>query len=89
MVSIEGGAFTMGSDEHYPEEGPAHRAQVGSFWIDRTTVTNAEFARFVSESGYITDSPNGRSIPPCSQAPIRRSWCRHRWSSGHPTAPSA
>ena len=37
MVSIEGGgAFTMGSDEHYPEEGPAHRAQVGGFWIDRT-----------------------------------------------------
>ena len=25
MVWIPGGAFTMGSDHHYPEEAPAHK----------------------------------------------------------------
>lgn len=31
MVRMEGGAFTMGSDHHYPEEAPAHRVKVGGF----------------------------------------------------------
>ena len=54
MSFISGGTFTMGSDEHYPEEAPAHRAEVGSFWIDRTTVTNTQFGRFARENGYVT-----------------------------------
>ena len=32
MVWIEGGEFRMGSDAHYPEEAPAHRVRVNSFW---------------------------------------------------------
>ena len=28
MVSIPGGTFRMGSDEHYPEEAPAHNVRV-------------------------------------------------------------
>ena len=56
MVSIAGGTFTMGSDEHYPEEAPSHPATVGDFWIDRTTVTNAQFAAFVAACGYVTSA---------------------------------
>lgn len=44
----------MGSDDHYPEEAPAHRAVVGGFWMDRHPVTNAEFRRFVAATGYVT-----------------------------------
>jgi sulfatase modifying factor 1 len=44
----------MGSDQHYPEEGPAHLVTVGGFWMDRHTVTNAEFLRFVEETGHRT-----------------------------------
>jgi sulfatase modifying factor 1 len=44
----------MGSDEHYPEEASAHRVTVGGLWMDRHTVTNAEFARFVAKTGYVT-----------------------------------
>lgn len=44
----------MGSDRHYPEEAPAHRATVDGFWIDRWAVTNADFARFVAATGYVT-----------------------------------
>jgi formylglycine-generating enzyme len=54
MVFIAGGTFRMGSDRHYPEEAPEHRASVSRFWIDRTPVTNAEFRRFVDATGYIT-----------------------------------
>ena len=54
MVFIPGGEFTMGSDHHYPEEKPAHRVKVDGFWIDKTPVTNAEFARFVKATGHVT-----------------------------------
>ncbi|MQA91222.1 MAG: SUMF1/EgtB/PvdO family nonheme iron enzyme [Gemmatimonas sp.] len=54
MVWIPGGIFLMGSDDHYPEEKPAHRVHVDGFWIDRYAVTNAEFARSVEATGYVT-----------------------------------
>ncbi len=54
MVWIPGGTFQMGSDDHYPEEAPAHRVTVDGFWIDRYTVTNADFKRFVDATGYVT-----------------------------------
>lgn len=54
MVWIPGGTFLMGSDEHYPEEAPAHRVSVDGFWMDVCTVTNREFARFVAETGHVT-----------------------------------
>jgi formylglycine-generating enzyme required for sulfatase activity len=54
MVLIEGGDFLMGCDHFYPEERPVRTAHVDSFWIDETPVTNAEFARFVQQTGYVT-----------------------------------
>jgi formylglycine-generating enzyme required for sulfatase activity len=44
----------MGSDDHYREEAPARRVSVSGFWMDSCQVTNAEFARFVAQSGYVT-----------------------------------
>lgn len=44
----------MGSDRHYPEEGPAHLVTVDGFWIDQYAVTNNQFRRFVAETGYVT-----------------------------------
>src|SRR3954452_21081518 len=54
MSWIPGGTFLMGSDDHYPEEAPARVVAVGGFWIDRSEVTNADFARFVAETGHVT-----------------------------------
>jgi formylglycine-generating enzyme required for sulfatase activity len=54
MVWIPGGRFQMGSDHHYGEEAPAHPVAVDGFWIDRTTVTNAQFRKFVKATGHIT-----------------------------------
>lgn len=44
----------MGSSNHYPEEAPAHSVAVDGFWMDRYTVTNQQFDRFVQETGYVT-----------------------------------
>lgn len=54
LVWIDGGEFTMGSDDHYPEERPAHRAKVDGFWLSPTAVTNREYASFVSATKYKT-----------------------------------
>ena len=54
MVPIPGGRFTMGSDDHYPEEGPARPVEVSGFRIERAPVTNAAFAAFVAATGYVT-----------------------------------
>jgi len=46
--------YAMGSDRHYPEEGPAHRVSVDGFWIETHQVTNARFEAFVGATGYVT-----------------------------------
>ncbi len=54
IVKIKGGEFLMGSNDFYPEERPPRRVHVDSFAIDRCPVTNADFAKFIEETGYIT-----------------------------------
>lgn len=54
MLWVPGGTFLMGSNSHYPEEAPAHHVTVSGFWMDRTTVTNRQFAGFVAETGHVT-----------------------------------
>jgi sulfatase modifying factor 1 len=54
MVPVPGGRFMMGSDNFYPEEAPVRQAQVGPFLMDRHLVTNAQFARFVAATSYVT-----------------------------------
>jgi formylglycine-generating enzyme len=66
MVWIPGGRFLMGSDDHYPEEAPAHEATVDGFWMDRYAVTNADFRRFVEATGHVTVAerpPNAADYP--------------------------
>ncbi|MFK4823017.1 formylglycine-generating enzyme family protein [Ochrobactrum quorumnocens] len=66
MVYVHGGTFQMGSDHHYPEEMPAHRVSVESFFLDRTPVTNAQFSEFVTATGYRTFAelvPDPRDYP--------------------------
>ncbi|WPR76943.1 formylglycine-generating enzyme family protein [Algoriphagus sp. NG3] len=56
MVWIPGGEFVMGTNEveAYPAERPAVNLKVNGFWMDTHEVTNAEFKKFVEETGYIT-----------------------------------
>ena len=62
MVYVPGGTFTMGSDNpDFVEEKIAEDVTVSSFCIEPHEVTNAQFARFVDETGYVTVAE--RSLP--------------------------
>ncbi len=54
MISIPGGTFRMGSEDHYPEEAPVHTVHVDAFDMHATAVTNDQFAAFVDDTGYVT-----------------------------------
>ncbi len=59
MVYVPGGTFAMGSDpavddDAQSDEQPQHDVTVTGFWIDRTEVTNSQFAVFATETGYTT-----------------------------------
>ena len=54
MLVLPGGVFAMGSAQFYGDEGPVRRVRVDGFAIDRAPVTNAQFAAFVTASGYVT-----------------------------------
>ncbi|MGB8374327.1 MAG: formylglycine-generating enzyme family protein, partial [Salegentibacter sp.] len=58
MVWIPGGEFMQGAvagdKMAKKDEGPAHPVAVDGFFMDSTEVTNAEFAQFVKETGYVT-----------------------------------
>lgn len=60
MVALPGGKFLMGDDRGIgPDgdgEGPVREVYIAPFKIDTTTVTNAEFGRFVEATGYKTEA---------------------------------
>ena len=53
MVWIPGGEFWMGAEE-FPDAQPWHRVSVDGFWMDKTEVTNDQFAKFVKVTNYVT-----------------------------------
>jgi formylglycine-generating enzyme required for sulfatase activity len=58
QIRVPVGAFSMG-DAHgdgkaFDSETPVHRVRLDGFMIDATTVTNADFGRFVEATGYRT-----------------------------------
>jgi sulfatase modifying factor 1 len=64
MAWIPGGEFSMGANDPPDMEKvgmkatedarPIHRVYVDGFFMDKTDVTNAEFAKFVQATGYLT-----------------------------------
>ena len=64
MVWIPGGEFSMGAavgghgscEMPMPSNDaePIHHVRVDGFWMDKTVVTNAQFAKFVEATGYVT-----------------------------------
>ena len=56
MVFIDGGEFTMGTNDAFPFEGPEHRVFVDGFYMDVTEVTNRQYRDFVEATGYETES---------------------------------
>ncbi len=76
MVWIPGGEFYMGNEElidpeipdsfWYRDAAPVHKVYVDGFWMDKTEVTNEQFAKFVEATGYVTYAekpPNPKDFP--------------------------
>ena len=57
---IPAGSFLMGDhhDEGYPDDGelPVHEVTLTAFRMDETAVTNAQFATFCKDTGYVTEA---------------------------------
>ncbi len=60
MVRIPGGAFRMGAEDGagFPAdgEGPVRTVTLRPYHIDALCVTNSRFARFVKETGWVTEA---------------------------------
>lgn len=83
MAHIPGGEFWMGMEDPRPHEHggheamddarPVHRVRVRGFWMDKTDVTNREFARFVRSTGYVTVAerkPEAKDFPGADTADL-------------------
>jgi formylglycine-generating enzyme required for sulfatase activity len=51
MIRVPAGSVSLGRDDGPADERPAHRVVERAFDMDRTPVTNAEFARFLDAIG--------------------------------------
>lgn len=61
-VAIQGDCFVMGDSRVYPEESPPRQTCVETFEISEREITNAQYARFVQETGYISRAERGWRI---------------------------
>ena len=67
LVAIEGGSFLMGRKSGPPQETPAHPVDVQTFQMDRTEVSNTEYAAFVREMKHAPPSHWAGDKPPFGQ----------------------
>lgn len=56
MIWLESDTFTMGSENGLPDEAPAKKLQLTGFWMDKYEVSNRDYQKFVSDTGYTTFS---------------------------------
>jgi formylglycine-generating enzyme required for sulfatase activity len=72
MLLIPAGQFTMGDDNHNPDEKPAHKVNLPDFYIDKFEVTNEQFKKFCDA--------NKRPYP-------INPWWDNQYFSAHPRSP--
>jgi formylglycine-generating enzyme required for sulfatase activity len=71
MAAIPGGTFLMGRSDVTAQDAlnqyPAHAVKVDPFYMDKTEVTNAEYAAFVREANYAAPPYWANNQPPAGQ----------------------
>ena len=102
MVSLAGGVFVMGSEDRlaYAADGETRReVEVSPFMIDSCAVSNAVFAEFVAETGYVTQAEQfgwsfvfGGMLPdefPATRGVVGAPWWRQVYEADwcHPEGP--
>lgn len=76
MILIEGGTFTMGSNNSGDKQKGEHTVTVPSFYLDKYEVTNAEYAEFIKD----TNKP-----APSIDSAVKESYWQP-WSGKNPPA---
>ena len=64
---------TIGSLDFYPEERPLRQVTVADLWVDEHPVTNAQFRRFVKDTGHVTvaeQAPDPADFPDADPADL-------------------
>lgn len=74
LIKIPGGKFKMGNNAGEDREQPEHEVEVKSFLMDKTEVTNAEYAEFVKETNYRAPDnwKDGKPLPGEEMFPMTR-----------------
>ncbi len=72
MVYVPGGVFWMGRDDGDAYEAPAHQVTMKPFFMDRTEVTNAQYAEFVQATKHRAppDWKGGQYSPGTENFPV-------------------
>lgn len=72
-VYVPGGEFTMGAEEYEaasPLEQPEHKVTIESFWLQRTEVTNAQYAKCVAAKACTPPNNQRWQNPEFAQHPV-------------------
>ena len=90
LALIPSGDFLMGSEDAEEDERPVHRVHVDDFLMGVQPVTNADYSRFVHDSGHRT--PAIYELPIVVKAggaererSFRQSGGPYVWEDGHPS----
>ena len=86
MLRIPAGEFLMGSDDSDEDERPVHPVYLDEYFLGAKPVTNAEYARFVAETGYrpiaVREMP--ALVAPDFRDAFRELADRYVWKDGAP-----
>lgn len=63
MAQIPGGSFKMGRDAGDVKERPEHIVTVGNFSMDKTEVTNGEYAQFIAATDQVAPKNWSNKLP--------------------------
>jgi formylglycine-generating enzyme required for sulfatase activity len=92
LVRVPAGVCTIGDDGGEPDERPAHVVRIDEFWIGRTEVTQAQYARFLAhvrrsgghDSAFCHPAePAGKDHRPGKDEPWANAF---RWAGDEPPA---
>ncbi len=87
MVYVPAGTFAMGSADGENREAPVHEVTLDAYWLDRTEVTNAQFAAFLNAEGNQTEGGVTWLLDDSDYMLIERSGETWRTKSGYEEHP--